>query len=660
MSQHADRGREPARAAAASRSDVVPPSQHLAWFGLEREPERLRWFSAGRLAFAFHEGSLRYIRLGEREVLRGINYVVRDHNWGNYPSRVGEPRVSEGPEGLAIEFDAACRHPGCDLDWHARIEVSRDRRLAYTVTATMREDFRTNRIGFAVLHPAALAGQPAAVEHVDGRVSASRFPELISPHQPFFDMRAISHEVAPGLRATCTMTGETFEMEDQRQWSDASFKTYCRPLSKPFPFVIPKGESVTQAVTLTLEGEVGEAVRDAAAGPATEPVPATLDTGRQGGRLPEIGMGAYPHRLEAPAEAVERFAALRPAHLMLEVEPASGTLERDLGRFRELAERAGSRPVLDVVTGSADDAPAGLPRVAEACRAAGVAPEAVLVHPATPATLAAGREAFPGARVGGGHNAFFTELNRNRPPEGIDFARWTTNPTYHADDDLSAMETLATLPVIVRTARSFCHGAPLWCGPSTMRMRFNPNATEAVGIRRMADGTPETVDARQRGLFGSAWLLASTARWAKSGLEVLTLLEPFGAYGVVYRREDYPQPWYDETDAARAYPLYAVLHALLRGGSPELRHADSADPERVVAMAQQAGGGTALWLANITATPQTVRLHGVPEGARATVLDSDTFVSAVTGPEGFWQREVRPLDGDTLRLTGYAVARIAC
>ena len=34
-------------------------------------------------------------------------------------------------------------------------------------------------------------------------------------------------------------TGDVFEMEDQRNWTDASFKTYCTPLRQPFPATRP-------------------------------------------------------------------------------------------------------------------------------------------------------------------------------------------------------------------------------------------------------------------------------------------------------------------------------------------------------------------------------------------------------------------------------------
>ena len=41
---------------------------------------------------------------------------------------------------------------------------------------------------------------------------------------------------SPASTSTIDMQGEVFEMEDQRNWTDASFKTYCRPLVPPPPF----------------------------------------------------------------------------------------------------------------------------------------------------------------------------------------------------------------------------------------------------------------------------------------------------------------------------------------------------------------------------------------------------------------------------------------
>ena len=51
---------------------------------------------------------------------------------------------------------------------------------------------------------------------------------------------------------TITFKGEIFEMEDQRNWSDASYKTYCRPLSRPMPYLIAAGETVKQEIEINL------------------------------------------------------------------------------------------------------------------------------------------------------------------------------------------------------------------------------------------------------------------------------------------------------------------------------------------------------------------------------------------------------------------------
>ena len=60
------------------------------------------------------------------------------------------------------------------------------------------------------------------------------------------------------LQNVLTMRGDIFEMEDQRNWSDASFKTYCTPLALPFPVEIDAGTAVTQEVCISLLGMPGD------------------------------------------------------------------------------------------------------------------------------------------------------------------------------------------------------------------------------------------------------------------------------------------------------------------------------------------------------------------------------------------------------------------
>ncbi len=140
-----------------------------------------------------------------------------------------------------MTFRARCinRELSQELAYETRITGNANGLITFDVTAEPRTPFLTARCGFAVLHPLeGIVGQPAIIEHVDGSREQAAFPDLIAPLQPFKEIRAIEHAVAPGVTARCLMTGDVFEMEDQRNWSDASYKTYVRPLALPWPYVM--------------------------------------------------------------------------------------------------------------------------------------------------------------------------------------------------------------------------------------------------------------------------------------------------------------------------------------------------------------------------------------------------------------------------------------
>ena len=86
-----------------------------------------------------------------------------------------------------------------------------------------------------MLHPInSVAGKSLAVTHVDGTVTYARFPKFISPDQPFLNIRALEHRPAAEIRVRIELRGPKFEMEDQRNWGDASFKIYvCSLLDWP-------------------------------------------------------------------------------------------------------------------------------------------------------------------------------------------------------------------------------------------------------------------------------------------------------------------------------------------------------------------------------------------------------------------------------------------
>ncbi|MDQ0144641.1 hypothetical protein [Pseudarthrobacter niigatensis] len=157
--------------------------------------------------------------------------------------------------------------PGCELrltirwDGHGA-EYKGELTLSFSDTAlevefngTAVKDFRSNRIGLIVLHGPDNAGIPCEVTSPDGGKLSSAFPLGISPHQPFKNVAALAWE-RDQVRYRLDFDGDVFETEDQRNWTDASFKTYSTPLERPFPVNNRPGDHVRQAVRLSVKHRI--------------------------------------------------------------------------------------------------------------------------------------------------------------------------------------------------------------------------------------------------------------------------------------------------------------------------------------------------------------------------------------------------------------------
>ncbi len=105
------------------------------------------------------------------------------------------------------------------------------------------------------------------------------------------------------------MEGDAFETEDQRNWSDASYKTYVRPLSKPRPYMMAKGTTDSQRITITL-------LRSSAKSSSSDAAGARLTIGEAIGKMPKIGLfldeGFEPKAEVAEAASAQSLAAPSP------------------------------------------------------------------------------------------------------------------------------------------------------------------------------------------------------------------------------------------------------------------------------------------------------------------------------------------------------------
>ena len=309
--------------------------------------------------------------------------------------------------------------------------------------------------------------------------------------------------------------------EDQRNWGDASFKTYCRPLSLPMPYTLQAGEEVRQRILLTVGG--------------TPRRPAPTASAPSGGVAPEVLWAVESGWVRSGESLAGRAVLLRLQADETGTEPWLDAL-------------VGAALDLEVVIADGTDPTAHLIAVAAHLAARNLVPRHVLALPdaylksyqpsgpwpggPTPSDAArAAGVAFPGAKIGVGVLTNFTELNRCRPEPGLgDYLTFSTTAIVHAADDRSVLETLETLPQLFESARALAPGLPLRLGRVSIGMRTNPYG---AGVAPNPEGARKPMardDPRQNTPFAAEYARAAYEIATRAGVAALALAAPSGPF----------------------------------------------------------------------------------------------------------------------------------
>jgi D-apionolactonase len=521
------------------------PSRLIRLFGTDQPAPPPRILRAGELSAEFEAGNLRYIRFGGVEMIRAISFIVRDKNWGTYDPAISSLEIVEDQDRFRVVYQAVAKDDSQELRYTAEIVGEANGALRFHGHGEAVTDFVTNRTGFVVLHPIVeLAGKQAHLVDVDGDDVESVFPDLINPVQPMMNLRAIRHSFAPGATVECRMEGDAYEMEDQRNWTDASYKTYVRPLAKPWPYTLGAGTSLDQTVTLTVSGK--PPARAGANGGVSVHIEEHI------GAAPALGLGLDADDAETALTYAKTLAGIGAAHVICHYDPRRGHNRDSLQRSLEAAAALGATPWLEAVVVEVENFHEEIAALGKTATELGAPFPVVLVSPASdmkctlpgsawppcpPADqlYRAARRAFPHAKLGGGMFSYFTELNRKRPPlDDLDFVSFTTSALVHAGDDRSATEGLESLPHIARSVRGFIGDLPYCVGPSAIGMRDNPYGAATMANPNNLRQAMNRNDPRQRGLLGAAWNLAYFAHFARGGAQAIALGGAVGPFGLLH------------------------------------------------------------------------------------------------------------------------------
>jgi hypothetical protein len=485
--------------------------------------------SYGNVEYRLAPNSIGPIFAGGREIVRRIFVTVRDAGWNEIEpqSHVLEADAS-APGTATVGGEHRSKH--IDFRWTGRLRVEPDQReLSFSFEGEVLREGQVCRLGLIVLLPPERVQGSGGVIAVEGQRQPVVFGEGLGP-QPIVDglptgltepFDCIELSGTDGGKLTLALEGDLFEIEDQRNWGDASFKIYCTPLARGFPRSVHKGERIAHAVHLRYS------------------LPAEVRTGGQTARLldprafPAIGVVAAAFEGRAK-ELAWRHVAARPAELAavgladaggieLVLEPAD--LADDCARVRQTTD--------------------GFERVRRILLAGdGVAlPDEEHISRLR-AFVAARDLAIP---IFASTRGWFVEFNRSAAlPDGSEGLAWPVAPTVHSRTVATLLENVAPFTPMAAHIRgqararlaisSLSWGGPgssepvaaergdllLWCAAALIDAAAAGVESVTLGtdlVRHLA-GEPETL----AGLARLVALSESPVRPVETGVEGLAAL----------------------------------------------------------------------------------------------------------------------------------------
>jgi hypothetical protein len=622
------------------------------WYGRNTPPPEQVKLKSSNLNLIYQAGDLRYICFRGVEVIRRIYVGIRDQNWNTIQGSISDLVIHSEENRFSISFKSIHQSGNLDYTWQARIAGDADGKVTYTMDGNANTSFRFCRIGFCILHPIhECTGRPYRAETRAGLVTGT-LPILIEPQRMEGNYEAplfpACSSFTIGLKNNAsihtTFEGDLFEVEDQRNWTDGSFKTYCTPLSLGYPHHATAGRSFHQEVTLWLEEQES---------PTQTPEPGLTEMDKtihlspgdhSPLHLPEIGFGLPTQPLTASPRSTELLTQLKPAHLKFEVHMKDPAWVMLLESAIRTASQLDAKLALSVFL--QDNAENQLGALESRLAGAPVAWFIILhekdAHLRT--TLAKWmviarthlRDSFPGIPIYGGTNGNFAELNRDWPDMTVvDGISYPINSQVHSSDESSLIEALQGQADTATTARHISNGNPVCVSSVTMKPPFNQAANEEE-LPPPPGELPSPVDPRQMSLFCAAWTLGSIRALTIGGAAAVTYYETLGWRGLIETAMSSVKPEKFLSQPGMVFPVYHVFADLANVGAAMCTPLESNQPLAVTGIIIKSGTRNLYLLANLTPTLQEVILVSLPQGkASIRRLNDQTAISAMYDPTAF-------------------------
>ena len=512
------------------------------------------------------------------------------------------------------------------LDARTEITISKDNKFTVTYELRGLAEYSVNRWGICFcLNSADWMGSTV---HSQG--NQYQLPAAISPQrvvdgitQGLFPAANQMHFVAPDNRSIkVNSTGKVLEAEDQRNWTDNTYKIYSGSLSEPRPFVTSAGSAWSQSVTFEIDP------------PSAQVADGSKIVVKEIESLPSIGLQFNTDSL-LPTDALNTaLFFLDIDHIRVNEESLTAQKINSVSANGLIVEAAllsshsGEKLHQDIAHLN-KQIPAG---------------SRILIQ-------REGREIVelldlpPNKSLSSfipGTDAYLVDLHRNKYNFGESIS-YSMAPTVHSSDTETIFKTLYTQAESINFAQEFLAPQVL-ISPITFSTRGNPETGHARE-QRINFASPEMA-LRVRTIEGAAWTLGSIFALASAGAYSGTWHELFGEHGVIY----------PDSDAVKFSPTFHALSALGAHHAHQITIATSLDNSWVAFENREAKkivvASLRPWALEIT--PKVLAGYKTLQSLRASECEKASQIM------DWWSyAEITPIAADSpLTLTAFEIAII--
>jgi hypothetical protein len=576
---------------------------------------------AGPLSCVLDGADIRDLSVGNQRILTRLYIAVRDEGWNTIPFRFTQQVLVADGQQFQVRLECTVDEPPIRAEWVATVGGTADGEFSYSLQGQFLSQFRFAKLGLNLHHPLPENLGARYVARRGSETATGTVPSLIEP-QFFIDGKLTGMfmpydelvlQSSAGDEVVFRFSGDEFEMQDHRNWTDYNLKSYGTPLEVPLPLSAEPGQAIGQSVVIDFGGARG--FRESAGASSDRSAGNVAVDRSRTAQLPRIG-SEFPAEIGSlGAAAAARLVGLSLDYVRVDLDVTSEEIgAAAMAKGRQVNEWGLPLELVVVVS-------AGPPRPDELARLdrwlADLHPRAerVIVLEG-PRGFYIGRTTSPGDKVRAYRQVvedhcgpvamvsateqFFAELNRAWPElAGVDGVGYTICPQVHAADDVSIMENSWGQADTVLTARARSGGRPVHVTSVAMIGKFGPYPGGVPDVAvRSSYGDP-----RQHELFGAAWTVSSLRQLVDCEAASATYFELTGDRGLVRTGTN--------GDEAAPVPVYRVLETVLGWRKGTVVRAGRLYGGDLVGLGAEWADRSELLLANLGSSARQVELDGL-------------------------------------------------